>query len=106
MKTRQISYPETKKRKESLTEALAGAAVAFALAMSQVAVKIRCVTVPIWSPVLVWRQYMSPGKTVELRMKNYEQFRVVQQLHEDGIIDDKEFAEQKQNILTFLRKIN
>ena len=49
---------------------------------------------------------VSPGKTVELRMKNYEQLLVVQQLHDNGIVDDKEFAEQKQNILTFLRKIN
>ena len=39
-------------------------------------------------------------------MKNYEQLRVIQQLYDDGIINDKEFAEQKQSILTFLRKIN
>ena len=44
--------PETKKPKESLTEALAGAAVAFASAMSGGS-QIRCVAVPIWSPVLV-----------------------------------------------------
>ena len=34
---------------------------------------------------------------LELRMKNYEQLRVVQQLR-DGIIEDNEFAEQKQSM--------
>ena len=48
---------------------------------------------------------MSPGKTVELRMKNYQQLRFLQQLFEDGILDEKEFTEQKGNILEFLRRI-
>lgn len=97
--------PETKKRKESLTDALAGAAVAFASAMSGGSQNQVCRSAHLQEsgPSVA---AVSPGKTVELRMKNYEQLRVVQQLYDDGIIDDKEFAEQKQNILTFLRKIN
>ena len=35
-------------------------------------------------------------------MKNYD---IEQQLHDDGIIDDKEFAEQKQSILTLIQQV-
>lgn len=48
---------------------------------------------------------ISPKKSVELRMKNYEQLRYLQQLFEDGILSDWEYAEQKQNILDSLRKL-
>ena len=41
---------------------------------------------------------VSPGKAVHLPMKNYEQLRYLQQLYEDGILDQKEYAEQKQDI--------
>ena len=37
---------------------------------------------------------VSPGKAVELRMKNYQQLRFLQQLFEDGILDEKKFTEQ------------
>ena len=48
---------------------------------------------------------ISPGKSVELRMKNFEQLRYLQQLYEDQILDENEYKEQKQNILTALRKL-
>ena len=48
---------------------------------------------------------ISPGKSVELRMKNFEQLRYLQQLYEDHILDESEYKEQKQNILTALRKL-
>ena len=48
---------------------------------------------------------VSPSKAVDLRMKNYEQLRIIQQLFEDGILDEKEYTEQKGNILEFLRKL-
>ena len=48
---------------------------------------------------------VSPGKAVDLRMKNYEQLRYLQQLYEDGILDQKEFIEQKKDILTILKKL-
>ena len=48
---------------------------------------------------------VSPGKAVELRIKNYQQLHFPQQLFEDGILDEKEFTEQKGNILEFLRRI-
>ena len=48
---------------------------------------------------------VSPGKAVELRMKNFEQLRYLQQLFEDGILSDTEYTEQKRSILSFLRKL-
>ena len=86
---------------------MAGAAIAFASAMSGGSKKQEvCRSGCLESGPSASVAAVSPGKTVELKMKNYEQLRVIQQLYDDGIIDDKEFAEQKQNILTFLRKIN
>ena len=48
---------------------------------------------------------VSPGKAVDLRMKNYEQIRYLQQLYEDGILDQKEFIEQKRIFLLFSEKL-
>ena len=48
---------------------------------------------------------ISPTKTVDLRMKNFEQLRYLQHLFDDGILDAKEFAEQKNNVLCSLRKL-
>lgn len=48
---------------------------------------------------------VSPGKIVELRMKNYEQLRYLQALFEDGILSQTEYTEQKQTILDSLRKL-
>ena len=101
--------PEPKKRKESLSDALAGAAVAFATAMSGSKDQLHSTQPqrdhdsdnPFSGPAPA----VSPGKTVELRMKNYQQLRFLQQLFEDGILDEKEFTEQKGNILEFLHRI-
>ena len=38
-------------------------------------------------------------------MKNYKQLQCLQQLYEDGIVDQKEYMEQKQDILKFLKKL-
>ena len=48
---------------------------------------------------------ISPGKVLEHRMKNLEQLRYLQNLFEDGILNEKEYAEQKGNILSSLRKL-
>lgn len=48
---------------------------------------------------------MSPSKAVELRMKNFEQLRYLQQLFDDKILTEKEYSEQKQNILSMLSKL-
>ena len=38
---------------------------------------------------------VSPGKSVELWMKNFEQLRYLQQLYEDHVLDESECKEQK-----------
>ena len=49
---------------------------------------------------------ISPGKAVELRSKNLEQLRYIQQLYEDNILSSAEYAEQKRMILESIRKLN
>ena len=48
---------------------------------------------------------VSPGKTIELRSKNLEQLRYIQQLYEDSILSSTEYEEQKQFILNAIRKL-
>ena len=47
---------------------------------------------------------ISPGKRTELRMKNLQQLRELQQLYEDNTITDKELVEQKEIVMSTLRK--
>ena len=49
---------------------------------------------------------VSPGKAVELRMKNFEQLRYLQQLFEDGILSDTEYTEQKGTFYHFFVSFN
>ena len=48
---------------------------------------------------------ISPGKSVDLRMKNLQQLRFIQQLFDDNILSQDEFLEQKKSILEALRKL-
>ena len=78
------THPMPKKpRKESLSDALTGAAVAFAKVFSD---KDK----PKPSQLSAPTSCASPGKTLELRMKNFEQLRYLQQLFDDGILTDQE----------------
>lgn len=90
-----------KPHRESLSDALTGAAVAFAHAF-----KSQNATEAPHLPDSVTTVGVSPGKAVELRMKNFEQLRYLQQLYEDNILTTKEFEEQKEKILSSLRKLN
>ena len=93
-----------KPRKESVTDVLAGAAVAFAKAFSNEKANQTSESASVsHSPVT---SGVSPSKAIELRMKNFEQLRYLHQLYDDGILDTKEFTEQKQNILTSLQKLS
>ena len=92
-----------KARQESLTEALSGAAVTFAKCFkgdNNMPAQDPLTAVPSRSPGF------SPGKTIELRMKNYEQLRYLQQLVADGILTEKEYGEQKEKVLLSLKKLN
>ena len=93
------SQTPKKVQRESLSDALTGAAVAFAHAF-----KSQNTSETSQPPVTAVG--VSPGKAVELHMKNFEQLRYLQQLYEDGILTTKEFEEQKEKILSSLRKLN
>ena len=88
-----------KKPKESLVDAFAGAATAIAKALSPKSPQDHDVT-PIEHSVR-----FSPGKKVDIQMKNLEQLRVLQSLMEDGILNKEEFAEQKRIVLQSLNNL-
>jgi hypothetical protein len=88
-----------KKVKQDLTSALSGAAVAFANVVGKANGDKAC------SPPQATSNGC-PSTLVDVRMKNYEQLRYIKQLHLDGILTDKEFDEQKENILCAIRKLD
>ena len=87
-----------KQPKESLVDAFTGAATVIAKAI--VAPKaLQDVTATEHSV------HFSPGKKVDIRMKNLEQLRVLQNLMEDGILSQDEFTEQKRIVLQSLNNL-
>ena len=94
-----------KPRKDSLADAIEGAAVAFASAVSKKGETNDLCKEKASCDHSLTLSAISPGKTVELCMKNYKQLRYLQSLFEDGILTDKEYSEQKENILSSLRKL-
>ena len=96
------------RKTETLAESITNAAVAITKAFSpptstaQQPEQSQQVPLNLNPPSVV----MSPGKSVELRMKNFQQLRFLQQLFEDNILSETEFLEQKRNILDSLRKLN
>ena len=49
---------------------------------------------------------ISPGKSIDLRMKNFQQLRYLQQLLQDNVLSQQEYLEQKRNVLDSLRKLS
>ena len=84
-------------RRESLSDVLSGTAVAIAQALKKPSEVNASVQLP--------PSGISPTKAVELRMKNYEQLRYLQQLFAEGILSSTESEEQKHSVLTSLRKL-
>ena len=74
--------------KESLSDAFASAATAIAKVLSPIPTVTQ-------TKGAESQATFSPGKKLELRMKNLEQLRQLQQLLEDGILSQEEFASQK-----------
>lgn len=85
-------------RRESFSDAISGAAVAFADAIKGKEKSNK-------SQGSATSSGVSPGRSVELRMKNYEQLRYLQQLYVDSILTTEEYEEQKQLIITSIRKL-
>ena len=92
-----------KPAKESLTSALTGAVLAFTNKYNSDNTKSPQHTCTSNPPAQLG---ISPGRSVELRMKNFEQLRYLQQLYDDGILTSTEYEEQKKKILSSLRKLD
>ena len=82
--------------KESVSSAISGAAMAITKALSGT---------PPKKDGSDRQAGISPGKAIELRMKNYEQLRYIQQLYDDGILSETEYTEQKRGILDSLKRL-
>ena len=96
------SNPPKRQRKDSFAESLTGAAIAFANTLSSSSQKDKFSAETGHNSCEVGT---SPRKTVELRMKNYEQLRYLQQLFDDKILNENEYKEQKEGILKSLRNL-
>ena len=94
------STPKRQKH-ESLTDALSGAATAFAKVFNTSPSESprACVESPRSSTSNVG---ISPSKSADIRMKHLEQLRYMQQLMEDRVLSESEFAEQKEIVLSTL----
>ena len=93
--------PKKAKKDSTISEALTNAAVAFANVCSG----HKDVSQGQHSNASSLSNAVSPSKSVELRMKNFEQLRYLQHLYDDGILNLSEYSEQKESILTSLRKL-
>lgn len=83
-------------KQESFTEALTGAATAFAKVFASPGRSNQSPKASVG---------MSPSKVADVRMKHLEQLRYIQNLMEDQVLSENEFIEQKEIILSTLRKM-
>lgn len=88
-----------RQKKESAAETIADSIVALSKAISPPPVKSN-------SSISVSTVGISPGKSIDLRMKNLQQLRYIQKLFQDNILSEQEYLEQKENVLDSLRKLN
>ena len=94
------SLSKRPRRTDSLTNVLSDAAIAFVDAMKE----NRSPNSNTTSKETAAKP-ISPGKAIDLRMKNLQQLRYLQSLYDDGIINDSELAEQKSAILSSLHDL-
>lgn len=85
-----------KQKKDTLAEAIVGAATAIAKAVAP--------TAPKTSPHAPDQVYFL-GRSADIRLKNLEQLKCLQQLLDDKVLTENEFKEQKTIILEALRKL-
>ena len=82
-------------RRKSVSDSLNGAVAAFAKALTNNGTAVGEEQIGVARP-------LSPEKAVNLHMK---QLRYFQQLYSDNILTEKVYLEQKENILSSLRKL-
>ena len=80
-------------RKETVMDSISGAAVAIVEALQDKGKTTGTSAAPVSTG-------MSPGKCIDLRMKNFEQLRYLQSLLDDGILSEAQYAEQKRSMST------
>lgn len=85
-----------KKPKESLTDAFTSAATAIVNALTPKQENVAAMEHSV---------RCSPGKKVDIRMRNLEQLRFLQSLREDGTLSEEEFTEQKRIVLQSLNNL-
>lgn len=91
-----------RKQKESLAEAITGAASTLVGAFHS---KGSADVSPARSPAIDTRVGHSPSKISDLRRSYLKELRELQQLFEDNILTAEEFAEQKEIVLSAMRKL-
>lgn len=97
------SSSSSKKTKDTMKEALTGAATAV-VKMLQSSSSERQVSER--SPSTTSAYYASPLKTAQLRSSCLEDLKKIKELYEDGVLTEKEFMEQKESILNSLKNFN
>ena len=98
--------PKRLRQQESFSDVIGGAAVAIVRALaSETPSKANDASATPCQSSTSLPNSLSPAKAVEMRMKNYEQLRYLQQLFDDGILTQEEYEEQKRGILCSLRKL-
>lgn len=96
--------PQKRPKKDSFVEAITGAAEAISKVFSPQPAPVNPSAIPVTTTVSSTIG-VSPGKSAELRMKNLQQLRYLQQLFEENILSQSEFVEQKAIVLEALRKL-
>ena len=94
-------------KRMSVEEAIASTAQSFAQAISGKTSNVQQTLIHTRDkePSLKEQVSVSPGKRIKIRGKSYSQLATLKQLHNDGILSDIEFEEQKQIILDDLKKV-
>ena len=95
-------------KRESMHDVVVDAAKAVAQAFTGSTFKCSSPTHTIQSTVAtstVTSLTISPSRLADVRMKHYEQLHYLHKLFDDGILDEREFLEQKSKILVVLRSL-
>lgn len=103
----QITGIKERPKKESLVDAVTGAAMAVAkvFAPASTASEAQSPSASENEHQTVNKSVLSPSTCTGLRMKNLEQLKYLQQLLAEGVLSETEYTEQKNIILDTLRNL-
>jgi len=99
--TIQGNAPKKCHQQTSLSDAISGATVGFSNALKAG----NSVTTSTEKVSSMDTHSISPSKAIDLKMKNFEQLRYLQQLFDDNKLSENKYSEQKQNILSTLKNL-